>query len=855
MREKKKYILIAEIENLRIPCSLEFRSKQFIYFLYPYDVNERISILKSKILDVDNYFNIYGNDPIRNDQIILKDNSSKTIIITEIQNANNSIETNSFNEVLDYFLIILKLINLFFTDTFYIERISIFQKIDTITKLIRIVENHPESDSIASEGKELLGNFDVRYFEPFIPLILEKLLKNKQYTEVFEEYIYGKTIKKVEYRIVYLWNTLEHISDGFLEIKKKHMLIQEEKFNKLKELVKIKIDEFDQSDLVFSLSIEDAKEKIVRKMDNYPQIVDKILYMFKTQSLYTIESENIIRQMYYLRNRIFHNGIYLPQLLSKFERKYLDKIPFTLKDLEELIEKFEYLINKILLSVLELNDLFEVKENNKLMWTKQFPKDYSYFNFEFTTKNGHKIEQVAGLYHSGFKSKENLESYITKTIQYLSRKDKYLKLLNFLSKTLLYWKKFFSFNYIPSYINNLEDKLLIKFENEKKGNFIFSSKSRFMENLKSLINSGKGRKNTFLTTFLYILNYGTIKLSLQIIMLSESLRYVGETRGEFYCHELDYGCGDFKKFEHEKFESRNKCENCDNKIREIGIVNPKYFCAFFPLTVFHACNKCDHCSFQNIFIYPNFFEQLVQIPIHIVKGEEVVRKGNGFFYIRIKEDKKHLFFVTNYHILTGFLSRENFNKSEVSAKLLFHSSADFLEKLITIEIPLYTKDNLPVWIRNENHLDADLAIIPILPIIYRNCKVFALSKNKTEIPPDLNDNLLFTVIGFKNGKFNDGIPQMMAFPTSKKEFLKIFQRTSISIPPSNGMDGSPAFLIFNNYKDKKFRPIFIGIYTNFQNSMILKSDLIIEQIDKIDIAKYVAEIFSNLIYSYKRHLK
>jgi len=133
--------------------------------------------------------------------------------------------------------------------------------------------------------------------------------------------------------------------------------------------------------------------------------------------------------------------------------------------------------------------------------------------------------------------------------------------------------------------------------------------------------------------------------------------------------------------------------------------------------------------------------------------------------------------------------------------------------------------------------------------------VFALSKNKAEIPPDLNDNLLFTVIGFKSGKFNDGIPQMMAFPTSKKEFLKIFQRTSISIQPYNGMDGSPAFLIANNYKDKKFRPIFIGIYTNFQNSMILKSDLIIEQIDKIDITKYVSEIFSNLIYSYKRHLK
>ena len=99
------------------------------------------------------------------------------------------------------------------------------------------------------------------------------------------------------------------------------------------------------------------------------------------------------------------------------------------------------------------------------------------------------------------------------------------------------------------------------------------------------------------------------------------------------------------------------------------------------------------------------------------------------------------------------------------------------------------------------------------------------------------NSLFLNVIGFKDGIFNDGIPQIIGFPTTKEKFLNLSQNPYISIQPYNGMEGSPAFIIINNFEEKKFQTIFIGIYSDFQNGAILKSDLIIEQINKIDLKK------------------
>ena len=849
-----KYILVAEIQKLRIPCSLEFRSKKFFYFLYPYDVNERISFLKNKLHDLDNYFKNYHNNPIRNDQVIIKDENSKTFIITEIQETDDSIERESFNYIFDYFSIILKTLNLFYTNLFNIERISIFKKFGAISKLIRIIGNYPEIELESPIRNELLENIDVRYFEPFFPKILENLSKNKQYTDVFDEFINGKTIKKIEYKIVYLWNTLEHISERYLKIKKKHMVIQDSKFEELKKIVQIKINELTQSDLVFAENLEEVRNIIISKMNNYPQIIDKILFMFKNYNLYSNESEQIIRKIYYLRNRIFHNGIYLPQLLSKFKNQFHKEKYASIKDLENLLKNFEYLINKILICLLELNQIFEIEDNNKLVWKQQFPKDDSYFNYLLTTEDGRKIEQVFGLFHSHFKSKIELEAYIIKTIEFLSRKTKYLKLINFLAKVQIYWRKLLSLNYFPSYIDGYKEKFLLKFENEKIGYFTISTNSNFMENIKKIINTVKGPKYLDFTTYIYILNNGTIQLKLQLVKLSESIKYMGETRGEFYCHQLDYGNSEFEKFEYNKLTSKDKCAICKINVREIGIINPKFFGKFFPISIHYFCNNCKHSSSQEIYIYPIISVQFVQIPIHIMEGENSIRKGNGFFYVRIKDKKKHLFFITTYKIITGCFPTEELSKSGESAKLIFHTSKDDVEKNISIEIPLYTKNNFPIWIRNKKDTDSNIVIIPILPHVHQYCKITALSRKNVEIPSNLSNNLFLSVIGFKNGKFGNGIPQMIGFHLSKTEFQNLLKKSSILIQPYNGMEGSPVFVINSNFEEGKFQSIFIGVYSDFQNGIILNSDLIIEQINKIDLKKYLLEIFSNLHYTHKVHL-
>lgn len=849
------YILVAEIEKIGIPCPLEFRSKNFVYFLYPFDVNEKISLIKSKLIDLDDYFQNYQTNPIRNNLVVLKEETSKAFIITEIQETDDSIEKKPFDNVIDYFSIILMTLNLFYTNLFNIKRISIFKKVGTISKLIRIIGNHPEIELETVRGNELLENIDVRYFEPFFPKILDKISKNQQFTDVFEEFINGKIIKKIEYKIVYLWNTLEHISERFLKGKKKHMVIQDNKFKELKTIVQIKMAELKRSDLVFAENLEEAKNIIISKMNNYPQIIDKILFMFKNYNIYSKDTEQIIRKVYYLRNRIFHNGVYLPQLLSKLKNNFSKEEPVSIKDLEKLIQNFEILINKILIWLLELNKIFDLDENGKLIWKERFPKDDSYFNYILKTEDGHKIESAIEIQHSHFKSKIELKAYAIKTIKYLSRKPKYLKLINFLNTFQGYWRKLLSLKYIPSYIEGYGEKFFIKFEDEKNGHFTISTNSSFMEKIKKTINAVKGPKNLDLKTYIYILNCGTIQLKLQLVKLVESLDFKGETRGEFYCSQLDYGSSEFEKFEDGRITRRGKCAICKKNVREINLINPKFFGRFFPMSILYICNKCKHTSSQEIFIYPFISEQFVQIPIHIMKGEKCIRKGNGFFYVQIKDKKKYLFFITTYKIITGHFPTENYSRSGESAKLIFHTSRDDRKKNLEIELPLYTKENSPVWFQSEKNNSTDIVIIPILPLVHQNTKFIALSRKNLEIPPKLSNDLFLSVIGFKNGIYGDGLPKMVGFHLSKDEFQSLMHETNIPIEPYNGMEGSPVFVFNNNFKKGEFQHIFIGIYSDFQNGVVLKANLISEQIDKYNPKKYISEIFLNLPYFRKLHLK
>ncbi len=535
-----KYILIAEVHNLQIPCSLEIKFNQSVFFLYTINVNQRINSLKSKLLDIDNYFKTYREDPIKISQVIIKDNKSSVSIITEIQEIDDSIEKKSFNELTNYFSILIKAFNLFYTTLFNIERISIFKKKDTILILTRIIENYPEGEIISEIGNELIENKYVRYFEPFYPNILENLSKNQKYIDIFDEFVLAKIEERLEYKIVYLWNTLEHISERFLKIKKKHRLILPEKFEELKNLIENKLEELLPTDLIFSETKEMAKEVILEKIDNYPKIIEKVLYLLKNNNLFSSDNEEMIKNIYYLRNQIFHYGIYLPKLLSKFVNKFPEKKDYTIGDLKNIIKDFENLINNILVNIFGIDNLFEVNENNKLSWKKQYPQDKSIFTIDLTMRNGRKMEQIHDMVHSGFKSKSELEFYIKGSIINLSRKGKYLNLLRFLAKIINNWKKKLTSDYLKSYVDDSEEEFLIKFKDDKTGNYIISTNSNFIKNLRNSLKSKKKTRIILLTSYYHIVNIGTIKFNIQLITIVDSLAHLKETKGNFYCHQLEF---------------------------------------------------------------------------------------------------------------------------------------------------------------------------------------------------------------------------------------------------------------------------------------------------------------------------
>lgn len=268
-------------------------------------------------------------------------------------------------------------------------------------------------------------------------------------------------------------------------------------------------------------------------------------------------------------------------------------------------------------------------------------------------------------------------------------------------------------------------------------------------------------------------------------------------------------------------------------------------------------------------------------PILLHHGDDLKSQGTGFYFARSENDKKQvLFLVTNYHVLTGHSPTEDMEPIGDNIIFELHKSDSETGDVKQVRLPLFTKKGDPLWMKNSDFPDADLAVIPLPTVVYQECHVQCLSNNWANSNLKVRPTSEVTLVGYPYGYFD------------KKNRLPVYKTGNIASEPSvdfdgkplilvdvsafPGMSGSPVFAIaYGTYESESGGSVvggirkFLGIYASMQmitknkyleqiiNKQIgirdyesleighvWKAKIIVDTIDQLDIEQYQQRVLS-----------
>lgn len=235
---------------------------------------------------------------------------------------------------------------------------------------------------------------------------------------------------------------------------------------------------------------------------------------------------------------------------------------------------------------------------------------------------------------------------------------------------------------------------------------------------------------------------------------------------------------------------------------------------------------------------------MLTTPIYLYKGDSAISQGTGFYIA--KQDtvnkRESLYLVTNYHVLTGSAPQEKKPPKGDNILFLFHKDPTNPKLVKQVRLPLYTKTRIPIWKSSEKYIDADIAVILLPTLVYRDCSVIAISEDFVKAPIKVRPTSPLTLVGYPYGYYD------------KSNSLPIWKTGSVGSEPSidfdnkpvfiidisafPGMSGSPAFAIANGTYESEKGDVymgriqrFMGIYASMQ---MLNEKKYLEQFDTFD---------------------
>jgi len=174
---------------------------------------------------------------------------------------------------------------------------------------------------------------------------------------------------------------------------------------------------------------------------------------------------------------------------------------------------------------------------------------------------------------------------------------------------------------------------------------------------------------------------------------------------------------------------------------------------------------------------------LITTPVLLLKGDNVVSQGTGFYYVAVQGSQQILFLVTNYHVFSGSAPTEG--KAPIGDNVIFYLHKDPDNPGLTkqIRFPIFNKIGKPIWLSSKEVLEADVAVIPIVSSLVADAKVFGISDDWTGGNVKLRPTSTITLIGYPYGFYD------------KKNCLPVWKTGSMASEPEMDFEGKPLLLV------------------------------------------------------------
>jgi hypothetical protein len=456
----RKLIILIEIPKLSVPFSKSFKIENCknVFYMYPGTFTQTLKKINDERLEILNDPSYRGSRAPNGGNFFNKDPKHFAYIASEINIDINIPSEEIFNRVKIFFRPPIILFSFFMNERFTINKVFLFEKKSWGYKFIQMLEspNFHKELSGSSKLKRFISQQDVEFL---FPCILMRMCGKEHYLEFIDGYISGKTMSFfIGNEISNYWNCLEHFANKYCITKKKNKILKKSIKRQLNKVVNGALGLMKDDDVAFpNLTLNEIKSKGWLLADNRPPILNRIFYTFNRKRInLSNEEKKIIKIIYLIRNKLYHEENYLNRILGKLLRRF----QLSLRDIGLLTRKFSLIVEKMILRFFKIipnyfklnqeeyyHNLMDIQINlPKLREKKQLER--SYFDKLFNT--------------DGLTEKEALLKHLIYDKKVLTQKGKYISIIKYLDRFKLKCKTYIQNNFLAGILRSLQDSLDVR---------------------------------------------------------------------------------------------------------------------------------------------------------------------------------------------------------------------------------------------------------------------------------------------------------------------------------------------------------------------------------------------------------
>ncbi len=489
-------IVVIEVPKLSVPISNSYKIQgpKSIFYLYPGSFNRTLKNYNENITEIHTNPSNYHYELIGFDYNFGKNKDYFGYIVSKITIDLNLSSKKIFDVIKNFFNPLLSIFSFLMCEIFTITKVYLFRRKSWGYSFIQMLEtpNFHQETSSALMLKRQISRYDVEFI---IPCMLARFCGKEHYLEFIEEYIAGK-IKSffMGKELSSYWNCLEHFANKFCTSKAKNKLLKPNKLHAINRIVNASICLMNDDDVSFpDLTINEIKSKGWLLRNNRPPIKNRIFYMLKRKSIKLSEEEkNVIKIIYEIRNKLYHEEYYISRLLERLSRK------FHLNDLKLLeitlfTEKFSLIVEKVILGFFKIIPNYYQLVEEEYFHTLH-KKEINLPSLQ-AAEQAERIERDQRLRTVGLTSRESDLRHLFFFKKDLVRNGKYISIIKFLDRFKLKIRQTIQNNFVSGKISNpnVSINCKVKFKDNLNGYI------EFLTNDNRLIHEIKGSKSTFVS--------------------------------------------------------------------------------------------------------------------------------------------------------------------------------------------------------------------------------------------------------------------------------------------------------------------------------------------------------------------